>query len=120
MAALDGTFALEQMDGVAVVVGENLDLDVPRTLDVLLDVEAAIAERCFAFTGHRADRACDILVALDQAHTLATATSRGLEHDWESDLLDHRSDRSLIGERFEGAGDQRHRGCLHQLSRFEL
>jgi hypothetical protein len=42
---LQRALALEQVHHVAVVVGKNLYLDVPRTLNEPLDVERAVAER---------------------------------------------------------------------------
>ena len=44
MAALDGAFALEERNHVAVLVGQDLELDVARLLDELLHVELAVAE----------------------------------------------------------------------------
>ena len=43
--ALDRAVALEQVDDVAVPVGEHLDLDVPRPGQVALDQHAVVAER---------------------------------------------------------------------------
>jgi hypothetical protein len=45
MAALNRTFALEQMNDVAVVIRQNLDFDVPGALDEPFDVECAVPER---------------------------------------------------------------------------
>ena len=47
MAALDRALALAEMDDVAVLIAEDLELDVARRLDVLLDVDVADAERRF-------------------------------------------------------------------------
>ena len=44
IAPLDGTFALEYMDRVALLVGQHLDFDMARALDELLDVETSVAE----------------------------------------------------------------------------
>jgi len=44
MPALDRAFALAQVDGVAVAVADDLDLDMPRLADVALDVDRRIAE----------------------------------------------------------------------------
>ena len=44
VAALDGAFALAQVDDVAVLVAQHLDLDVARVLDELLDEHAVVAE----------------------------------------------------------------------------
>ena len=43
--ALDRALALAEVDDVAVVIAEDLELDVARRLDVLLDVDVADAER---------------------------------------------------------------------------
>ena len=56
MAALDRALALEQVDDVAVVVGEDLDLDVARPLDQPLDVQRAVAERGRRLAPRRLDR----------------------------------------------------------------
>jgi hypothetical protein len=42
--ALQRAVALAEMDGVALAVAENLDLDVARLLQVLLDVDGIVAE----------------------------------------------------------------------------
>ena len=44
VAALHGAVALPEMDGVAVQVGQHLDLDVPGMLDVFLQVDFRVAE----------------------------------------------------------------------------
>ena len=44
MAALDRALALAEVHDVAVVVAEDLELDVARVLEILLDVDVAVAE----------------------------------------------------------------------------
>ena len=44
MAPLDRAFAIVEMNDMAVVVGENLNFDMARFLDKLLDVQPRIAE----------------------------------------------------------------------------
>ena len=44
VAPLDRAVALAEVDHVAVRVGEHLHLDVPRILEVALDVDAAVGE----------------------------------------------------------------------------
>ncbi len=51
VAALDGALALAERDDVAVLVGEDLELDVARALDELLHVHVAVAERRRGFAG---------------------------------------------------------------------
>ena len=49
VAALHGAVALAQVDGVAVLVGQHLDLDVARILQKLLHVHRRVAERGLRF-----------------------------------------------------------------------
>src|SRR5687767_12039755 len=51
--ALDRTFPLTQRDGAPMVIGEHLDLDVPRAVDVLLDIHGVVAERVPGFALRR-------------------------------------------------------------------
>src|SRR6476619_7654780 len=44
IAALNGTFALAEMDNAAVLVAEHLDLDVARLLNIFLDEHTVVAE----------------------------------------------------------------------------
>jgi hypothetical protein len=44
MAALNRALAFEEVDDMPVIVGEDLELDVPRLLDETFDVEGAVAE----------------------------------------------------------------------------
>ena len=45
LAALHRALALAEVDGVPVLVGEHLDLDVARLVEELLEVEPLVAER---------------------------------------------------------------------------
>ena len=55
MATLDRALALEEMDDVAVRIGEDLDLDVPRPFDEALHVQRAVAESGGGFSPRRGD-----------------------------------------------------------------
>ena len=49
MPALHAAVAFPEVDHVAVQIGEDLDLDVPRSIDVFFEVDVAIAEGGFGF-----------------------------------------------------------------------
>ena len=51
MAALDGALAFAEVDHVAVAVADQLDLDVARALDQLLDVDFGAAEGALGLAG---------------------------------------------------------------------
>ena len=56
MAPLDRALALAEVNDVAVVVAQHLNLDVPRRLDVLLEVDVADTKRRFGFARRGLDR----------------------------------------------------------------
>ena len=56
---LDRALALAEVDDRPVVIAEDLELDVARRLDVLLDVDVADAERRFGLALRGLERACD-------------------------------------------------------------
>ena len=49
MPPLDRTVALAEMDDVAMAVGQNLELDMMRTFNILFDEDAAVAEGGLGF-----------------------------------------------------------------------
>src|SRR5437867_3309137 len=81
MAPLDAALPLAERRHPAAVVRENLDLDVTRPLEVLLDVQAAIAEGFLRLASGGGESALDLRVVADEAHALAApARDRFQEH----------------------------------------
>src|SRR5262249_6816714 len=77
--ALDRAFALAQVDDVAVPVGEDLDLDMPRVFDELLDEYAVVGEARPRLARRRAEALAHLAVVAGDAHALAAAASRRLD-----------------------------------------
>ena len=88
VSALDRALALEEVDDVAVRVAEHLDLDVARLLDELLDVDASRRRTRTWPRCARARRSAARPCVAHEAHALAAAAGRGLDHDRQADLLD--------------------------------
>jgi hypothetical protein len=86
VAALDGAFALAEMDDVAVPVAEHLDLDVARILDELLDEHPVVAEARLGLRAGQCEALLGLLRAVGDAHALAAAAGRGLDHHGIADL----------------------------------
>ena len=76
---LDRALALAEVDG-ARVVGQDLDLHVPRPLDVLLEIDARVAEGLERLTGRALERAGELLRRPHHPHALAPAAGRRLDH----------------------------------------
>src|SRR6185437_12501727 len=72
-APLHRAVALEEMDGMAVAVGEDLQLDVTRRRQILLEENAIIAEGGLRLALRRGERGGKDLGARDRAHALAAA-----------------------------------------------
>src|SRR5437867_10948332 len=87
MAPLDGALALAEMDDGSVMVAEDLELDVARTLDVLLDVDVADAERRLRFALRGLDRVRQLVRGAHDAHPASAAAGRRLDDDRIAELL---------------------------------
>ena len=80
VAPLDRALALDERDDGAVVVAEQLDLDVPRTGDPALEVDGRVAERGPGLGARGADRVEQRVGGFDHAHALAAAAGDRLDH----------------------------------------
>jgi hypothetical protein len=87
IAPLDRAFALEQVDDIAVLVAQHLDLDVARALDELLDEDPVVAEAGLGLGADGREALLDVLAMPGDADALAAAAGRGLDHHRIADLL---------------------------------
>ena len=118
VATLDGAFALAQVDDMPVLVAQHLDLDVPGVLDELLHEHAIVAEARLGLRAGKPEALLRLLGRISDAHALAAAACRGLDHDGVADLLGDLHGFPGVGDLAEVAGHGRHlgfRGCLLAL-----
>ncbi len=87
VAALHGTVALEQVVDVALLVAEDLHLDMARAKDHLFKVALAVAEGGLGLAAAFADLLLELLLGHDRAHPTPAAAPGGLEHQRIADLL---------------------------------
>ncbi len=120
MAALDRTLTLAEMDDVAVVIAEHLELDVPRRLDVFLDVHVADAEGRFRFALRRLHRVRQFGRGSDDAHAATAAAGGGFDDDRITDLFRQLERPFLVVDRAVAAGENRHARLLHHAARAGL
>jgi len=90
-----------------VVVGEDLDFDVPGRLDKTFQEQGVVAEGARRHPSGREQRCRHILEPLHDVHALATATSRGLDEQGEADAGRRLDERLVAQSRF---GDTRDAG----------
>ena len=87
VAALDRAVALAEVDHVAVLVGDDLDLDVARVGQVALEVDARVGEELLALARGALEGVLQLVLAQRDAEALAAAAARGLDGDRVADVL---------------------------------
>ena len=79
VAPLQRALALAEREHVAVGVGDDLHLDVPRARQEALDEHAVVAEAGLGLALGGGDRLVELVGARDDAHPAPTAARRGLD-----------------------------------------
>src|SRR3954469_4551793 len=116
MPTLQGAVAFAQVHRVLVRVGEHLDLDVPRALEVLLQVHHRIGERGLRLGAGHVDGVNERRFGVHDAHAAAAAAARGLDDHGVADLARHAHDLlAVLRQRALGAGHGRHTRLGHCL-----
>ncbi len=110
VAALDGAFALVEIDDVAVLVAEQLDLDMARVGDELLDEHAVVAERALRLRRGAREALRDLLAGMGDAHALAAATGGRLDHHGIADPVGDAHGLLAVGDDAEVARHRRDPG----------
>jgi hypothetical protein len=85
VAALRGAFALVEVDHVAVRVAEDLDFDMARVVHVALEQHAVAAEGIARLALAGLEVGHELVEHAHDAHALAAAAVRGLDHQREAD-----------------------------------
>ena len=109
-----------QIDDVAVLVAEQLDLDVARIDDEFLDEHAVVAERRFGFRLRAGKTFGDFGFGPGDAHALAAAAGGGLDHHRIADLVGDLHRLLVVGDDAEMAGHGRDLGGRGGLLGFDL
>ncbi len=87
VAALHRAVPLTEREDGPVPVGEELDLDVARPLEVALEEHRVVAEGRLRLALRRLDRVVQLRRAAHDAHAAAAAARSRFYDQWEADLL---------------------------------
>ena len=104
VAPLDRAFALAQVDHLAVGVGQHLDFDVARLLDELLDEDALVAEGAARLVARGSKTLAGLAVVTGDAHALAPAPGRGLDHHRIADIGGDARRLVRVGDQLQVSG----------------
>ena len=123
MATLNRTLPLDERHDRAVVIAEQLNLDVPRADQAAFEVDGRIAKSGAGFRSRGADGIQQRPGAVDRAHALAAAAGDGFDEQRIADAGGGGDDllirRGWI-ERGVGTGDDRHAGAHGNRPRARL
>ena len=86
VAALQRTVAFAEVDRFAPAVRHQLDLDVARSAQVLLNIDLIVAEGGLGLAAGQAEGTVDFFRALGNLHAASAATGRRLDEDGIADL----------------------------------
>ena len=87
VATLHRAVALEEVDHVALAVGEDLHLDVARVDHGLLDEHRRVAERALGLAHAGVDGVLEVLLLVDLAHAATATAGDGLHEQRVGQLL---------------------------------
>ncbi len=114
MAALQRAVAVTQVDGIALAVGEHLDLHVARVGQEFFEVDHRVAEGCTGFVAGQLGRGDQILFLVHHAHAATTAAAGGLDDHRVADFTgDLQRQLFVFRQRAIGARHGRYTGFLH-------
>ncbi len=116
VAPLDRAVALTEVDHVAVRVGEHLDLDVARVLEIALDVDAVVGEELLAFARGALEGLLELVRGHRDPEALAAPSPRRLAGDRVTGFLGLLAGGVDVGGGLGRAGHDRHPGLGHDLA----
>src|SRR5690606_38966705 len=120
VAPLDGALPLAEVDDRALPVADELDLDVARLLDELLDVDAAVAEGRLGLRARGHELLLELGLVAGHAHAAAAAARARLDHDGVADVGGHARRLGHVADLAVGAGHDVDAGRLHGVLRHAL
>ncbi len=114
MTPLNRALALTQVNDVPVVVAEDLELDVARILEVLLDVDVTDTERRFSLALGGLEGLAQLAHVPDDAHAAAPTAGDRLDDHREPELSRDLHGLLFAVHRAIAARQDGHAGLLHR------
>jgi hypothetical protein len=107
VTTLDGAVTLEQVDNVALVVTEQLDLNVLGLVEEALDEDSTVAEGGLGLGGGTLKGITQGSLVADYTHTTATTTEGSLDDNGEAILISEGLDFVVVLNGALSTGDNR-------------
>src|SRR2546430_16658899 len=113
MTPLNRAFALAKVDDGAVLIAQNLELDVARRIDVLFEVDVADAECRLGFGLSSLERVRQFGARADDSHAASATAGRRLDDDRVTEVLGRLESLVFRLNRAVAARQDRDAGLLH-------
>ena len=120
VAPLHRAVALEEVDGPAVGVRQDLDLQVAGAADEALQVDVVLAEGGVRLAPGREQGGLELVLGLDPAHAAPAAAPARLEHAGEADRARKLKRRSRVRRQCVGGGHRGHVSARRDFPRRHL
>ncbi len=120
VAPLHGAVALVQMHQIAVLVAQDLHLDVACAADQLLEIDLVVAEGGQRLAPRGFQRRRQLGCGFDDTHAAAAAAPAGLEHDREADAGCERGASRIVIRQRRRRRHHRHAGRHRGMARRHL
>src|SRR5207249_2965516 len=120
MPPLNRAIALAEGDDAALRVAKDLNLDVARMLEVLLDVHIGRAKGALRLASSRIERPFHVGFAGADAHAAPSPTRRCLENHRIADRLRNLDSLFVGPHRTIASGQDGNADALRRLARFRL
>ena len=111
MTPLQRALAFAEVHDGACRIGEDLHLDVARTLDEAFEQQRVVAERGAGDAASGGERRGELVRRADDLHALAAAARRRLDEQREPDRAGGGGERGVVERRVGDSGHDRHAGC---------
>jgi hypothetical protein len=103
------------------VIGQHLELDMPRPVEKFLHVDLVVAEGSLRLGSGHADGMQQRRFAVHDPHATATTATRGLDDHGKADITSNTEEVvGLVSERTVGSRNAGHTGGLHRADRRDL
>ncbi len=119
MAPLDRALPLPKGDDGAMMIGDDLNLNVAHRFQELLQIESAVTKGGYGLSAGHLQGARQLLCPVDGANTLAAPASRRLDEEWVADASGG-GGRSAGSSELLGAGNHGDPRFLHQAASLDL
>ena len=120
MPPLSGTISFPKMHNVPVLICEDLNLDVPRLLDKLFQVDTRIPKRRFGFVLSLLNRGLQDRFILGDSHAFSTAPRRGFDQDGVANFFGYLHRLIFVFDQAITSRDHRNLGGSCKVSRLIL